>query len=118
MAAGWFWHRRILSGRLADPARPDEVDISFTLAQSTHLGAGDTLRATLVTAAGRPVPFRFRIAGVDAAPSEFPQTGTGTETVWATPAFYRAHRSDLVNSASVALWLRHGRPTCLPSSTR
>ena len=48
---GRFWHRRILSGRLADPARPDEVDISFTLAQSTHLGAGDTLRATQ---AGRP----------------------------------------------------------------
>ena len=49
-----FWRRRILSGRLPDPARPDEVDISFTLAQATHLGAGDVLRATLLTpAAGR-----------------------------------------------------------------
>ena len=35
-----FWRRRILSGRLPDPARPDEVDISFTLAQTAHLAAG------------------------------------------------------------------------------
>ena len=46
-----FWRRRILSGRLPDPARPDEVDISFTLAQAAHLGTGDVLRATLLTPA-------------------------------------------------------------------
>jgi ABC-type lipoprotein release transport system permease subunit len=104
-----FWHRRILSGRLPDPARPSEVNISFTLAQAAHLGTGDTLHATLVTSAGRTVPMRFRIVGVDAAPSEFPpQTGTGTEIVWATPAFYRAHESGLDMSSGVALWLRHG----------
>ena len=104
-----FWRRRILSGRLPDPARPDEVDISFTLAQSAHLGAGDVLHATLLTPAGLPVPFAFRIVGIDAAPSEFPpQTGTGTDTVWATPAFYRAHRSGLDNYTGVALRLRRG----------
>jgi ABC-type lipoprotein release transport system permease subunit len=104
-----FWHRRILSGRLPDPARPDEVDISFTLAQAAHLGAGAILRATLLTPAGRPVPFAFRVVGVDAAPSEFPpQTGTGTDTVWATPAFFRAHRSSLDNYTGVALRLRRG----------
>src|ERR1700733_1949034 len=104
-----FWRRRILSGRLPDPARPDEVDISFTLAQAAHLGAGDVLRATLLTPAGRPVPFAFRIVGIDAAPSEFPpQTGTGTDTVWATPAFYRAHRSGLDTYTGVALRLRRG----------
>ncbi len=104
-----FWRRRILSGRLPDPARPDEVDISFTLAQTAHLGTGDVLHATLLTPAGRPVPFAFRIVGIDAAPSEFPpQTGTGTDTVWATPAFYRAHRSDLDNYTGVALRLRRG----------
>lgn len=104
-----FWHRRILSGRLPDPADPSEVNISFTLAQAAHLGAGDTLHTTLVTSAGRTVPMRFRIVGVDAAPSEFPpQTGTGTETVWATPAFYRAHESGLDMSSGVALRLRHG----------
>ena len=104
-----FWHRRILSGRLPDPARPGEVNISFTLAQAAHLGAGDTLRARLVTSAGRTVPMSFRIVGVDAAPSEFPpQTGTGTDVVWATPAFYRAHESGLDMSSGVALRLRHG----------
>ena len=104
-----FWHRRILSGHLADPARPGEVNISFTLAQSAHLGAGDTLPVRLVMSAGRTVPIRFRIVGVDAAPAEFPpQTGTGTETVWATPAFYRAHESGLNAAPGAALWLRHG----------
>ncbi len=104
-----FWRRRILSGRLPDPARPDEVNISFTLAQTAHLGVGAILHATLLTPAGLPVPFAFRIVGIDAAPSEFPpQTGTGTDTVWATPAFYRAHRSGLDNYTGVALRLRHG----------
>jgi ABC-type lipoprotein release transport system permease subunit len=106
---GRFWHRRILSGRLPDPARPDEADIAFTLAQSAHLRVGDALRTTLLTASGRPVPFTFRITGISATPSEFPpQTGTGTETIWATPAFYRAHRSGFTGSSGVALRLRHG----------
>ena len=104
-----FWHRRILSGRLPDPARPGEVNISFTLAQAAHLGTGDTLHVRLVAPAGRTVPMRFRIVGVDAAPAEFPpQTGTGTDVVWATPAFYRAHQSGLDVSSGVALRLRHG----------
>ena len=104
-----FWHRRILSGRLPDPARPGEVDISFTLAQAAHLGTGDILYVRLVTSAGRTVPVSFRIVGVDAAPAEFPpQTGTGSETVWATPAFYRTHESGLDISPAVALRLRHG----------
>ena len=34
---GQFWKRKILSGRLADPGRPDEVNVSFTLAQRLHL---------------------------------------------------------------------------------
>ena len=109
MVPSRFWRRRILSGRLPDPARPDEADISFTLAQTAHLGVGDVLRVALLTPAGRSVPFAFRIVGIDAAPSEFPpQTGTGTDTVWATPAFYRAHRSGLDNYTGVALRLRHG----------
>jgi hypothetical protein len=35
---GSFWRRKILAGRLPDPGRPGEVDISFTLAQTSHLG--------------------------------------------------------------------------------
>ena len=104
-----FWHRKLLAGRLADPARPSEVDISFTLAAAAHLGVGDILRATLLASDRQLRPFRFRVVGVDAAPAEFPpQTGTSTDLVWATPAFYRAHRSGLYIEGGVALRLRHG----------
>jgi hypothetical protein len=106
---GRFWHRKILAGRLADPARPDEVDISFTVAQASHLGVGDVLRAALLTAAGRLAWFSFRIVGIDAAPAEFPpQPGPGSDIVWATPAFYREHPSDLDVFPGAALRLRHG----------
>jgi len=104
-----LWHRKLLSGRLPDPARPDQVDISFTLAQALHLTAGGTLRVTMLDARSQPVPLRLRIAGVDAAPGEFPpQYGTGVDFVWATPAFYRQYRGELDNIATTALWLRDG----------
>ena len=38
---GRFWGRKILSGRLADPVRPGEINVSFTLAQRLRLRAGD-----------------------------------------------------------------------------
>src|SRR5215469_11334542 len=106
---GRFWHRKILAGRLADPARPDEVNISFTLAEASHLGVGDVLRAVLLTPAGRLARASFRIVGIDAAPGEFPpQGGTGSDIVWATPAFYREHHAGLEVESSAALGLRHG----------
>jgi len=52
---GQFWKRKILSGRLADPGRPEEVNVSFALAQRTHLRAGDPLRLVMSTVDGRPV---------------------------------------------------------------
>jgi hypothetical protein len=42
---GGFWKRKILSGRLADPARPGEVNVSLTLAERFHLRAGDPAAA-------------------------------------------------------------------------
>jgi FtsX-like permease family len=105
---GGFWKRKILSGRLADPGRPDEVNVSFTLAQRLHLRAGDRLRLVLSTAAGRRAPFVFHIAGIDAAQIEFPpQPGNGTDVAWGTPAFYRQHRA-LSGFVQVALRFRHG----------
>ena len=91
---GGFWKRKILSGRLADPARPGEVNVSFTLAQRYRLRPGDPLRLVLTTAAGRPAAFVFHVAGVDAAHAEFPpQPGNGTYIAWGTPAFYHQHRA-------------------------
>ena len=53
---------------------------------------------------------RFRIVGIDAAPSEFPpQTGSGINLVWATPAFYRHEQGKPVSAGiAVAMRLRHG----------
>jgi len=68
---GQFWHRKILAGRLANPARPDEVTISFTVAETLHLGVGDILRVSLLTKTRDLVPFSFRVVGIDAAPGEF-----------------------------------------------
>jgi hypothetical protein len=106
-----FWRRKILAGRLPDPRRADEADISFTLAQARHLRVGDVLQVDALTtgAKPRPVPFTFHIVGIDAAPSEFPpQTGTGTDDLWATPAFYARHDSGLAIFRMAALRLRHG----------
>ena len=105
---GQFWGRKILSGRLADPRRPGEVNVSFTAAQRLHLRAGGSLRLVMVTTAGRRVPFVFRIAGIDAAQIEFPpQPGNGTFVVWGTPAFDRDHPA-LRGFIQVALRFRHG----------
>jgi hypothetical protein len=104
---GGFWKRKVLSGRLADPARPGEVNVSFTLAQRFHLRAGDRLRLVLATA-GRPAPFVFHVAGIDAAQAEFPPApGNGTYIAWGTPAFYRQHRA-LDGFVQVALRFHHG----------
>jgi hypothetical protein len=104
---GQFWKRKILSGRLADPARPDEVNVSFTLAQRLHLRPGDPL-PLVMTADGRPVPFVFRVAGIDAAQTEFPPyLGNGINVAWGTPAFYRQHRA-LDGFIQVALRFHHG----------
>ena len=103
-----FWHRKILAGRLPDPARAAEADISFTLAQIRHLHVGDTLRMAIVAGRGPLTTVRFRVVGIDAAPSEFPpQSGTGIDAVWATPAFYRTHRA-VGRYNGIALRLRGG----------
>lgn len=104
-----FWKRKIIAGRLADPGRPDEVNVSFLLAQERHLKPGDTLPVVLETARGGPARFVFRVVGIEAAASEFPpQIDTGGGDVWATPAFWRTHRANTRTFPGAALRLRHG----------
>jgi hypothetical protein len=106
---GGFWKRKIVAGRLVDPGRADEVNVSFLLAQARHLKPGDTLPVVLETARGQPARFVFRVVGIEAAASEFPpQIDTGPEDVWATPAFWRTHRANLQTFPGAALRLRHG----------
>ena len=107
---GQMWFRKLLGGRLPDPARADEADVSFTVAQQFRLGVGDTLSLTLLAQSGPAQTVRLRIVGVDAAAAEFPPgTGTGTDFVWATPAFYRQHRGQALDEWEAAVVrLRHG----------
>jgi hypothetical protein len=106
---GSLWKRKIVAGRLADPGRSDEVNVSFVVAQARHLRPGDTLRVVLKTR-GKPVPFAFRVAGIEAAAAEFPpQIDTGPGHVWATSAFWRTHRTEVSETfPQAALRLRHG----------
>ena len=104
-----FWHRKLLAGRLADPGRPGEADISFTAAQAEHVALGDRLCLRLLGASRKPVPFCFRVVGIDAAPGDFPpQYGYASDTVWATPAFAHAVRGRLATATVAAVRLRHG----------
>ena len=106
---GAFWHRKLLAGRVPPAGAPDQADISFTVAQSLHLAVGDTLRVVLLGAGRQPVPFVFHVAGIDAAPGEFPpQYGAGIDLVWATPAFARQAGRRLLGISTVALRLRRG----------
>jgi ABC-type lipoprotein release transport system permease subunit len=103
------WRRKLLAGTLPAAGDPNSVGISFTVAQSQHLGVGGVLHVVLLGPAGRNVPLSLRVAGVEAAPGEFPpQYGTGIDTVWATPAFVRQYGGRLTGIAGIALRLRHG----------
>jgi hypothetical protein len=104
-----MWHRKLLAGRLPDPGRADEADVSFTVAQSEHVAVGNTIRVLLLGARGQSVPFVFHVVGIDAAPGEFPpQYGFGVDMVWATPAFAARDGARLAGSPAVVLRLRHG----------
>ncbi|HEX3713939.1 MAG TPA: FtsX-like permease family protein [Trebonia sp.] len=106
---GGFWHRKLLAGTLPDPRRPDEVDVSFTVAQAEHLTVGGSLHVTMLGPGDKPVPLTFRVAGIDATAGEFPpQYGTGIDYVWATPAFARQYASRLPVITEVAVRLLRG----------
>ena len=87
---GSFWKRKILSGRLADPARPGEVNVSFTLAQRFHLRAGGPLRLALSRPAGGRITPRKPIPAAAV---------NGTYIAWALPP----------SSASTGRWTDSSR---------
>src|SRR3984957_14553495 len=104
-----MWHRKLLAGRLPDPGAAAQADISFTVARAQHVGVGGTLRLVLLGANGKPAPFTFQVVGIDAAPAEFPpQYGTGTDEIWATPAFTRGYGARFLGTPVIALRLRRG----------
>jgi putative ABC transport system permease protein len=110
---------KILSGRPANPSRPDEAVASFTVAQRLHLEPGDRVELGIFgqgTFGSAPPPGRrppripLTVVGVGAAPGEFePVSGGYLAGFHLTPAFYRAH-TQLFNEsdAAVAIRLRPG----------
>ena len=104
-----FWFRKLLSGRMPDPTSPDEVTVSFITAEQFHLHVGDHLSIVVQTrSSGTPETVTVHIVGVDAAVTEFPpRSGTGGDTVWATPAFNALH-PELASDIGSALQLDHG----------
>ena len=105
-----FYTRKLLAGRLADPTRPDEVDVSFPGAEAEHIRVGADLQLQLQPASGStPVPVRLRVVGIEAAAGEFPpEAGPAVHTVSATPAFVRAYGAELATSPATVLRLTHG----------
>jgi hypothetical protein len=123
--AGWAWLARtkVLSGRMADPARADEAVIDFTMAERFGLGVGDTFDLRFVrpgeegiwfsgrtapSSAGTTLP--LRVVGVAAPSGSFPprpQAAGGGFTLL-TPAFAERHGGTLGGRVSLTVWLRRG----------
>ena len=111
----------VLSGRLPDPRRADEVLVDRNFAEHHRVGPGSTVRLWLVTdqslspdappaalAAGSHLE-TFHITGVGVMTDEVLQDDIArVDRVVFTPAFARANPSTL-GFTRVALLLRHGR---------
>ena len=91
---------KLLSGRLPDPRRPDEVVIAFALAEQKHVHLGSTFptipKQYAAQAARRgvklPPNVTFRVVGIEASPGEFPPQPPGLQPlIHATPSFYRRY---------------------------
>jgi len=106
---------KILSGRAADPTRPDEAVASFTVADRLDLQPGDRVELGFfgngqfgqpLPPDRRPEPISLTVVGVGAAPGEFaPLAGGYLAGFHLTPALYREHR-ELFNPADMAIALR------------
>jgi hypothetical protein len=89
---------KILSGRMANPRRPDEAVVSVALAETRHLHVGSTfpLVSRRELAQGAREGFRitfpnmvFHVVGIEVAPGEFPPQPPGLwPLIHLTPAFY------------------------------
>ena len=75
---------KLLEGRRPDPARADEVVVSFVAAERYGIHVNDTLEL------GRQAR-RGRVVGIAAAPGEFPPQTVGLNpAIFTTPVLYRS----------------------------
>jgi putative ABC transport system permease protein len=111
---------KILSGRAADPTRPDEVVASFSLAEKLALEPGDRIELgvfgntdffTPRPGEKLPPPIPVIVRGIGAAPGEFrPLAGGYIAGLHLTPAFYQKHQELFApEDESLVLRLRRGQ---------
>jgi hypothetical protein len=89
---------KLLSGRLPDPRRSDEVVVAFAVAEQRHLDVGSTIRTVSradeaeAKRRGMKLPpiVTLRVVGIEASPGEFPPQPPGlAPLIHGTLAFYR-----------------------------
>ena len=116
---------RLITGRVADPAAPDEITIGEILAAQLHRGVGDHIdiasySASQVAAAiaagggGRPGQplgprVRLRIVGIVRRPLDLSDVGAQGGIIVLTPAFHRKY-SGVIGTLGVIVQIRtrHG----------
>lgn len=122
-AAGWLERTKLLSGRLADPARVEEAVVDFPLAERFGLEVGDSFRLRFVRAGEdrlwesnqRPPASAgqlagFRVVGIVAPSGSFPPRpqAAGAGFAVLTPAFEAQQGSSLGGRVVLTVWLRGG----------
>jgi putative ABC transport system permease protein len=92
-----FNRQRIIEGRRADPAAPEEATIGFDLADEQDIEVGDEIQ--LIEPQYHDLPqlqdllaavpeAKVRVVGIEASPGEFPpQFGSASPLIHLTPAF-------------------------------
>lgn len=109
---------KVIEGRR--PTRADEIGVPVAIAKETGLKVGQTLTVPFLSTAytggfvntgGPPptVPMKMTVAGIIAAPGEFPPFGDlGPPVLHLTAAFMRANHDKVLTERYFLVWLEHG----------
>lgn len=124
--AGGMMRVKILSGRAADPTRPDEIVADYSYQKAFGINVGSTVTVRFCTPAGLPQLFAainggtpetldigplltFRVVGLAVVPGALPPVASGgLPALWMTPAFRQLHAAPLAHTNMVLARLRHG----------
>jgi ABC-type antimicrobial peptide transport system permease subunit len=103
---------KVLSGRLYDPAAPDEALVDFSTADRYDLRIGSVIRLVIGDFnTPNPQLAPVRIVGIVASPGTFPAVGVSSffTTVYVTPAFARKNEiTPFAGDSSLIIRLRGG----------
>ncbi len=112
---------KIVSGRHADPSRPDEITVSHQLVKQFHVRVGSEVNAASWSPAASVQVlqsqsevksdgprFKLHIVGDVVAPGELAASSFDNTPVHLTPAFFREYAGRIGTSQGTRLRLRHG----------